>query len=513
MKSTANFLAIDLGAASGRVVLGRWNDKQFYLNELHRFGNGGISAPGGLYWDVFRLWTEIKAGIAKYAAHNKQPLDGISVSAWGLDFGLLDTSGELLGNPHHYRDARTDGAIERLQEKISLLDLYRRTGVYPSQINTLCQLNSIQNAESSQLKSAASLLMIPDLFHYFLSGEKGTEYTQASTTQVFCAWERSWTADVLDLFSIPQGIFSPVVDSGTVLGSLLPSVAEETGMSGRCPVIAGASHDTASAVAAIPGLDKNTAFLWSGTWSILGVESAEPVTSEQSFVWGFTNEGGVDGSSLLLKNLPGLWLLQECQRYWSKTDCGPTWEELIQLAEHSQPFAFFLDSEARCFLNPVNMPEAIRRYCSETNQLVPENNVVIARGCLENVIFKYRSALDRLERLASRKLTKLRLVGEGVQSKLFCQLTANATGREVIAGPAEAPALGNVMLQAIASGHLPDIHTARESVAASREYSVYYPEDTVRWNDEYHRFFSFISPRADEDAFEIKAETQDRLRR
>lgn len=496
MKTTANFLAIDLGASSGRVSLGRWNGEHFQLNELHSFCNGGIFAPGGLYWDAFRIWTEIKVGIAKYAAKSKQPLSGISVDAWGVDFGLLDASGELLGNPHHYRDARTDGAIEEVKKKISLLDLYRRTGVQPSQINTLYQLQSMVNGESEPLKSAKSLLMIPDLFHYFLCGEKGTEYTEASTTQIFCTWERKWTTDILDLLSIPTGIFSQVVHPGTILGALLPAVVEETGVSGRIPVIAGASHDIASAVTAIPGLDKNTAFLWSGTWSILGVEMPEPVISEQALHWGFTNEGGTGDSFLFLKNLPGLWLLQECQRFWSKGECEHTWEELIQLAEGSQPFAFFLDSEDRCFLNPVNMPEAIRRYCYETHQRIPENNIAIARGCLENIIFKYRSALDRLERLTSRKLTRLRIVGEGVQSRLLCQMTANATGREVIAGPAEASALGNLILQAIAGGHLSNIETGRACIASSEEYSVYIPEDTVRWNDEYHRFFAFISPRS-----------------
>lgn len=506
MKTTANFLAIDLGASGGRVLLGSWNGKQFDLSELHRFRNEGMNAPGGLYWDICRIWTEIKTGISKYSLKHRQPLSGVSVDAWGVDFGLLDASGELLGNPHHYRDARTDGAIEQVAKKIALADLYCRTGVQPSQINTLFQLQSMTCSEREQLRAARSFLMIPDLFHYFLCGEKSTEYTEASTTQIFCTWERKWTTDILDLLSIPANIFSPVIETGTVLGPLLPSVVNETGLTGSSPVIAGASHDIASAVAAIPGLDKSTAFLWSGTWSILGVEMQEPVLSEQALTWGFTNEGSASGSFLLLKNLPGLWLLEECQRHWSREDGEHTWEELIKLAEHCQPFAFYLDSEARCFLNPANMPEAIRRYCYETHQRIPSDNIAIARGCLENIIFKYRSALDRLERLSSRKLTTLRIVGEGVKSRLFCQLTANATGREVIAGPAEASALGNIMLQAIAAGHLSDIESGQACLADSEEYSVYVPQDTVRWNDEYHRFFAFLFSKSGDPVIENRLE-------
>lgn len=506
MNTTANFLAVDLGAAGGRILLGKWDGKKFVLKELHRFPNGGVATSGGLYWDFFRIWSEIKTGLLKCSTQNKQPLAGISVNAWGVDFGLLDASGALLGNPHHYRDARTDGAVELVKQKISLMELYRRTGVQTMQINTLFQLQSMVSSQSRQLDIAQSLLMIPDLFHYFLCGEKKNEYTEVSTTQIFCTPERKWATDVLQMLSLPAGIVTPVVEPGTVLAPLYPALAEETGLSSQVPVIASASHDTASAVAAIPGLDKNSAFLSSGTWSILGVEIDQPVTSEQSFTWGFTNEGGADGAILLLKNLPGLWLLQECQRYWNRGDNKYTWEELVQLAEGSQPFAFFLDSEARCFLNPVNMPEAIRSYCRDTRQKAPETDAAIARGCLENITFKYRSALDRMERLTRRKLTTLRVVGEGSQNRLLCQFTANATSRIIVAGPAEACALGNVMLQAIATGNLSDIETGRSCIAASEEYSVYIPEDTVRWSDEYNRFFAFLSPESRELAVESKFE-------
>jgi rhamnulokinase len=493
MKTTANFLAIDLGVYSGRVLLGSWNGEKFDLNELHYFLNGGVLAPGGLYWDVLRIWSEIKVGFSKYSSQNKQPLIGASVDAWGVDFGLLDHSGSLLGNPHHYRDSRTDEAVEQVLQKVSLEELFVRTGVQTMQINTLFQLQSMVSSQSRQLELAGSLLMMPSLLHYFLCGEKSNEYTEASTTQIFNMQERSWVADILSRLSIPTNIFTSVSEPGTILAPLRPSIVEETGLTAQCLVIDGASHDTASAITAIPGLDKNSAFLCSGTWSIVGVEVEKPIISDQSFQWGFTNEGGTNGDILLLKNLPGLWLLQECQRYWNRNNRVYTWEELIKLAEQSPPFAFFLDSEARCFLNPPNMPEAIRTYCRETQQPVPENDAIIARGCLENITFKYRSALDRIERLTSRKLTALRVVGSGSQSNLLCQFTANATNRIVIAGPTEASALGNVMMQAIATGHLSDIETGRSCIASTEHYSVYVPEETVYWADQYHRFFTFLS--------------------
>jgi rhamnulokinase len=493
MKTTTNFLAVDLGVYSGRVLLGSWDGKKFDLNELHCFSNGGVVAPGGVYWDVLRLWSEIKVGLSKYSQQIKQPLSGISIDAWGVDFGLLDDSGDLIENPHHYRDPRTNEAIEQVRQKISLEELFFRTGVQTMQINTLFQLHSMVNSGKRELEIARSLLMIPNLFHYFLCGEKRNEYTEASTSQIFSTHDRKWMTDILDLLSIPTDIFSPVSEPGTVLAPIRSSILEETGLAGQCLVIDGATHDTAGAIAAIPGLDKNTAFLCSGTWSIVGVEVQQPVISDQSFQWGFTNEGGTAGTVLLLKNFPGLWLLQECQRYWNRNNRIYTRDDLIRLAEQSPPFAFFLDSEAKCFLNPVNMPEAIRNYCRETHQTVPENDAAIARGCLENITFKYRAALDRLERLTSRKLTTLRVVGEGSQSRLLCQFTANATGRIVIAGPVDASALGNLMLQAIATGHLSDIETGRSCIATSEHYSVYVPEETVYWAEQYHRFFSFLS--------------------
>lgn len=492
MKTTANFLAVDLGASSGRVLCGCWDGTKFSLSEVHRFPNGGVAAPGGVYWDLLRIWSEIKNGIAKHVAQEKSPLAGISVDAWGVDFGLLDAAGELLGNPHQYRDPRTDGTVEAVSEKISLTDLYRRIGVQTMQINTLFQLYSMVRAKSPQLEMARSLLMIPDLFHFFLSGVQRLEYTEASTTQMFSTRERAWETDTLNSLAIPSNIFPALVQPASVLDDLQSSIVKEFGLSSSFPVIAGASHDTASAVAAIPGLDEHSAFLSSGTWSLIGVEIAEPVTSQQAFEWDFTNEGGAGGSVLLMKNLPGLWLLQECQRQWAKLGQAYSWDQIVKLAEQSEPFTFFLNSEAKCFLNPADMPQAIRDYCRDTGQSLPAKDAVIARGCLENIVFKYRSALDRLEQLTGRKLTTLRVVGGGSQNRLLCQFTANATGRTVVAGPVEASALGNVMLQAIATGHLSDIQTGRASIAASIECSVFIPEEVDRWRDEYDRFQKFL---------------------
>lgn len=493
MTGTADFLAVDLGASSGRVLLGSWTGKKFALKELHRFPNGGVSAPGGIYWDVLRLWSEIKNGVLLANAQGHRHLAGISVDGWGVDFGLLDSSGELLGSPHQYRDPRTDGLVEEVDAKLDLAALYGRIGVQTMQINTLFQLYSLVKNSPKLLEIAETLLMIPDLFHFFLSGEKRMEYTEASTTQIFAASTRSWDDEAIEKLPIPGRLFPRIVEPGTILAPLRRSIVEELGLKDVFPVIAGASHDTASAIAAVPSLDANSAFLSSGTWSLIGVETVEPVTSEQAFHWDFTNEGGADGTVLLMKNLPGLWLVQECQKQWAREGKEYSWSELVGLAEQSQPFAFFLDSEDKSFLNPLNMPEAIRRYCKETGQGLPSTAGEIVRSCLENITYKYRETLDRLESLTGRKLTTVRVVGGGSKNALLCQFTANATGRVVVAGPVEASALGNVMIQAVATGCLPDIATGRDCIAASEDFSVYSPKDIDQWNDEYGRYTSFLS--------------------
>jgi rhamnulokinase len=352
MSETSNFLAIDLGASSGRVLLGQWNGQHFDLRELHRFPNGPVEVLGNLHWDVLRLWQEITTGIAQYAAQNDAPLAGIGIDTWAVDFALLDAAGRLLGNPYHYRDRRTAGMLERVEQQISRECLYERTGIQLLPFNTLYQLLSMRQSGDPQLDAADTLLLVPDLFHYWLTGRKVAEYTNATTTQFFDARTRRWAADLLEELDLPTHILPPIVAPGTQLGAVLPEVRQAIGLRQAVPVIATASHDTASAVAAIPGLDERSAYISSGTWSLVGVETTEPILSGQARALNFTNEGGVAGTIRFLKNVGGLWLLQECQRQWRREGQVFAWPELVALAEGATALRSLVDLDAPEFLSP-----------------------------------------------------------------------------------------------------------------------------------------------------------------
>ncbi|HET9494629.1 MAG TPA: FGGY family carbohydrate kinase, partial [Chloroflexia bacterium] len=309
MAHTGNYIAIDLGASTGRVLLGRWDGARFDLQELHRFPNDPVTVMGSLHWDVLRLWAEIKQGLARYTARSDEQLDGIGLATWGVDFALLDRAGRLLGNPYHYRDSRTNGMMEQAFEVVPREEIFAHTGIQFMQINTLYQLYSMVRDSDPQLDAAETLLLVPNLFTYWMSGRKVAEYTHATTTQFYDARARRWSTELLDRLSIPTTILPTVVEPGTVLGDLLPDVAEETGLRHPAPVIATATHDTASAVAAIPGLDEKSAYISSGTWSLMGIETPEPVLTSDALALNFTNEGGMGGTIRLLKNIAGLWLL------------------------------------------------------------------------------------------------------------------------------------------------------------------------------------------------------------
>ena len=486
MKQTTNFLAIDLGASSGRVMVGRWAGalaaRRFELEELHRFRNAPIEQAGHLYWDVPQLWREIKTGMARYAAREDAPLAGIGIDTWAVDFGLLDGAGRLLGNPYHYRDTRTVGVAARVDRLVPPERLYDVTGIQRLPFNTLYQLVGMQEGNGPQLQGAETLLMIPDLFHYWLTGRKVAEYTNATTTAFLAARERRWSTELLQQLDLPTHVLPPVVAPGTVLGELLPDVRDEVGLPEGVPVIATATHDTASAVAAIPGLDSGSAYISSGTWSLVGVETTEPILSEQARRLNFTNEGGVAGTIRFLKNVGGLWLLQECQRQWQHEGQIYSWPELVALAEGAPALRSLVDPDAAEFLNPGDMPAAIRAYCRQTSQPEPGSAGALVRCCLESLALKYRWVVSALERLTGRKLDTIRVVGGGSQNALLCQLTADACGRRVVAGPVEATALGNILVQAVALGQLPDIAAGREALAASVEQAIYEPRPSSTWN-------------------------------
>lgn len=338
MKESANFLAVDLGASSGRVLLGRWNGARFQLEELHRFSNGPVNILGHLHWDLLRLWSEIQSGLARSASQIGAPLSGIGVDTWGVDFALLDRAGQLLGDPYHYRDSRTDGMPEQVFRKVSRDRIYQRTGIQFMQINTLFQLYSMVQAGDPQLEMADTLLMMPDLFHYWLTGQKAAEYTICSTSQMLDCQEQGWAVDILAEVGIPTSILPSLVPPGTAIGDLRLEVRDEIGVRQKVPVIAPGSHDTASAVAAIPELDGDSVYISSGTWSLIGIEATRPVINGRALSLNFTNEGGVAGTVRLLRNMAGLWLLQESRRRWQTEGRPCAWDELLALAEGAAPF-------------------------------------------------------------------------------------------------------------------------------------------------------------------------------
>ena len=497
---SANFIAVDLGASAGRLMVGRWNGEVFSLHELHRFANAGVNLGGSLYWDCLGIWAHVEAGLSRYQSRFRNPPQGVSVDAWGVDFALLDRRGALVGNPHHYRDLRTSGMPSMVFNHVGERRLFTETGVQAMPMNTLFQLYSMVMAGDPQLELADTLLMIPDLYLYFLCGEKRTEYTQATTTQMYSPARRDWAREMIHSLGIPVGLLGSVVPSATIAGPVKQEVIERAGLGSNFPAIAVASHDTASAAAAIPLLDEHSAFISSGTWSLMGVRVAEPVTSEEALRLKFTNEGSADGGFLLLRNLTGLWILQECLRCWKAKGLRHTWEDVAFAAAGSRPLQHLLDPDADVFRMPLDMPQAIRAYCLSTHQAVPATMGEIARCAFESMCLKYRSVLLDLEKVTGRHIHCLRIVGGGSRNQFLCQMIADACNRTVACGPAEASALGNVMLQAVATGHLKDMQQGQKAIAASVVCTYIMPRATAIWNEADGRIKKIVSALAESSA-------------
>ena len=480
----ANFLAVDLGASSGRVLLGTLTGRgeRFTVRELHRFDNGPVRLGKSLYWNVLGLWQNLQDALSLYSRDHDAPLDGVGVDTWGVDFALLDRDGGLLGNPRHYRDPRTDGVIEQVFAQLPKPELYARTGLQFMQINTLYQLYSMK--DSVQLGAADTLLMMPDLFHYWLTGVKRGETTVASTSQMLDARTRGWDGELLERLGLPSRILPPLVAPGTVLGTLHPEVAKTARLSPDTPVIAPATHDTASAVAAISG---GGMFISSGTWSLVGAEVAEPVLTPEALQRDFTNESGVGGTVRLLKNIAGLWPLLECRREWLGAGQKLEWDELFALSDRAEPFRSLIDPGAETFLNPESMTDAIRAACRQHGEPEPGSVGEFVRCCLESLALKYRSVLDDLEVLTVAPVETVRIVGGGAQNARLNQYTANACALPVVAGPAEATALGNLMMQAVARGFL-DVSSGRRVVGDSSPQTHFEPQDRAAWEEAYGRF-------------------------
>jgi len=483
-------LAFDFGASSGRAILGIFDGNKLITEELHRFSNDPVNVRGNFYWDILRLFHEIKQGIIKCVNVGHKDIDSIGIDTWGVDYGLLDERGNLLGNPYHYRDTRTDGIMEEVFKIIPKGELYQKTGIQFMKFNTIFQLYSTKLNTPSMLDQAKTLLFIPDLLNYFLTGVKVTEYSIASTSQLLDPQTRTWSDEILDKLELPRQMLTDIVPSGTIIGKLSKTLAQELGI-GEVNVVASASHDTASAVTAVPAANRDYVYISSGTWSLMGVEADEPIINEMSSQLAFTNEGGVSNKIRFLKNIMGLWLVQECKRQWNKEGDNCSFAELEKLAREAKPFVSFVDPDDDAFMTPGNMPEKIRAFCKKTNQPVPESKGEVIRCVLQSLALKYRKTVESLEQILGKELPVVHMVGGGIKDTLLCQFTANATGRKVIAGPVEATSIGNLMTQAMALGKINSLQEIRQVVKNSVATTEYLPENIEQWNQAYDRFCSF----------------------
>jgi rhamnulokinase len=481
-----NFLAFDLGAESGRTILGRLESGKIVTRELARFSNSPVRVLGHLHWNIYSLFEEVKKGMRACLEKTGLQPEGLAVDTWGVDFGLLAEDGSVLGLPFAYRDSRTDGVMEAVLERIPRERVYQTTGVQFLPFNTLFQLYALVRNNPSALHGASGLLFLPDLFTYLLTGERASEFTIASTSQLLEPRHGAWNKELLAFLGIPAAFMPEVLSPGTVVGKPSPDVSRETGL-GDTLVIATASHDTASAIAAVPGSGKDWAYISSGTWSLMGVETAQPVITSEALQSNFTNEGGVSGSIRFLKNITGLWLLQRCRQEWAKTK-ATTYEELTGLAAQAPPFQSFVDPDWPGFLNPVDMPEAIRQFCSRTRQTVPRSVPQMVRCILESLALKYRFTLGQLRALVAAPIRRIHVIGGGSRNELLCQWTADATGLPVVAGPAEATATGNIMVQALALGYVRSLDEMREIVRNSFPLRSYEPGGAAGWDLAWQRF-------------------------
>ena len=468
-----SYAAVDLGASSGRVMVGRVGPDSLELTEAHRFPNRPLRVPEGLRWDVLGLYGGVLDGMRAAGQ-----VDSLGIDSWAVDHGLLDAGGALLGNPVHYRDSRTEGVAEKVWATVPAPELYAATGLQYAPFNTLYQLVAARSAD--QLAHAKRLLLIPDLLTYWLTGEQGTELTNASTTQLIDPRTRRWSYDIASRLGIDLGLFAPLRQPGDPAGVLRPEVLEEVGLSGPVPVTAVGSHDTASAVAAVPADGERFAYICTGTWSLAGLELAAPVLTEESRLANFTNELGLDGTVRYLRNIMGLWLLQECVRAWGETHLGA----LLLDAAKVPALRSVVDAGDAAFLAPGRMPERIAEACRASGQPVPESPAEITRCILDSLALAHRRAVEDAQRLAGRPVDVVHIVGGGTRNALLCQLTADACGLPVVAGPTEAAALGNVLVQARAHGLVGDLAGMRELLVRTQPLTRYEPRgDPARWRE------------------------------
>jgi rhamnulokinase len=490
------YLAVDLGASSGRVMAGLFDGQRLTIEEGYRFENGGVAAGGRMYWDLLGQWSHVLKGLRAAGKQYGGRVASVGVDTWGVDFGLLGRGDELLGNPYHYRDRRTAGIFEQAFALVPKEEIYAETGLQFMEFNTLYQLLAMKLGNSPLLEQAKKFLMIPDLFHWLLTGVQANEFTDLSTTQFYNPKTRDIARGMLNKFGLPTDIFGPIAQPGTRLGKLTSAVAEETGLAGVETVLPGA-HDTASAVMAAPAASKPGArpdwcYISSGTWSLMGVETPEPIISPRSYELNFTNEGGVGGSTRVLKNIAGLWLVQECRRNWRQAGNEFGWEELTRRASETPPLISLVNPDDPRFVAPKEMPTAIRDYCRTTGQAVPASEGAVIRTALESLALRYRMVLGMLEELVGGRLETIHIVGGGSLNRLLCQMTADCCNRRVVAGPVEATAIGNLMVQLVSDGGVSSIADAREVVRRSFSAQEFTPQMPWPWDAAYERFQNLL---------------------
>lgn len=483
---THHFLAFDIGASSGRAIVGILENSKLQLQEIHRFKNKMVQIHGSYYWNIYSLFEELKTGLKKCVSEFGIQPESIGIDTWGVDYSLVSAAGQIIGLPFAYRDHRTDNTMDEFFEIMGKKETYLLSGIQFLQFNTLFQLFASGKEKHSPLKTAKHLLFMPDSLNFLFTGIKKNEYTIASTSQLLKPGKAEWEGKLFVAAGVSMGLMEEIVQPGTRLGNLLPEVLEETG-SAEIPCVAVAGHDTASAIVSVPAEGENWAYLSSGTWSLLGIESPEPLVSEKTMEMNFTNEGGVDGTTRFLKNIMGMWLIQECKRIWDETG-ELEWQEIVDLSHAAQPFKCLIDPNDPSFLNPGNMPKAIQEFCAKTNQPFPETKGEIARCIYDSLVLAYKHAVKQIESITGKPIAKLYIIGGGANHKTMNQLTADAIGIPVFAGPTEATAVGNIMLQAKACGAVSSLAEIREMVRNSFVIGKFNPSPELDWEAAYRDF-------------------------
>ncbi len=482
-------LSFDFGASSGRAMLSTYENGRIETKEIHRFSNDTVVVNGTMYWDVLRLFFEIKSGITK-AVHSGG-FDAVGIDTWGVDFGLIDKRGMLMGNPVHYRDRRTEGIPEETFKLVSKEDIYRATGTQCMRINTLYQLMYLKNHEPEKLENCEKLLLIPDLFCYMLTGEIKAEASIASTTNLYDPYKKDWDSALIKKLGLPERIFPKIINAGEINGYLSDEICEELGCN-KVPVIAVCEHDTASAVAATPASGDDFVYISCGTWSLFGIESEKPIITPESEKLNFTNEGGYKNTVRFLKNIMGLWLIQESRRQWKREGEDVGFDELEKEALAAEPFKCFVDVDAPDFETAGNLPGRVTEYCRRTGQYVPKTRGEIMRCIYQSIAMKYKHTFNMLSEISGRKYGSINILGGGIKDKLLCRMAADACGVEVVAGPAEATVMGNTAVALAALGEIKDFKGIRQAVINSAELKHYSPENSAEWEKAYEVYKKVI---------------------